>query len=86
MNEKVSGQPDASITHQLNDFKKGVENEYCSLDYLVQMVTQQNDASSTAKLNDDQMLRIVLIELSIYLNYSILRIKLNRIILIRIMD
>ena len=32
LNEKVSGQPDASITHQLNNFKKGMENVYCSLD------------------------------------------------------
>ena len=67
LNEKVSGQPDASITHQLNNFKKGMENEYCSLDYLVQMITQQKDVSSTARLNDDQIPRIVLVEFIVYL-------------------
>ena len=62
LNEKVSAQPDVSIPTELNTFKEGIKNEYCSLDYLVQMIAQQKDITYTAKLNDDQMSRIVLIE------------------------
>ena len=39
LNEKVSGQPDASISPEFNTFKEGTENKYCSIDYLVQMIT-----------------------------------------------